>query len=278
MNSIGRNRWNRRGRLRPLLLGACLLLGAVPPPSAAGGRTPDAAPLRFAGEEWPPFVTSSLPSHGLSGAFLGAVFERAGHEVQVDYYPWKRAMELGLHDPRYAGLLAVWRTPEREKLCHFSSSIGSTLNVLAFLKEAPVQAAALAELESVRVGTVAGYSNGEQFDTLVREGRLKVEEGVNDEINLRKLLTRRFPAIVIEKRVLRHLLAGGQFSKADRARVAFSDQLFKERPVHVCFKRTDEGLRLQKAFNDAAREVDLARSERDYWRRIGDDALPLPLN
>lgn len=262
-------------RLRALLQGAfCLLAAAWPAiaPAAPAASAAPAAPVRFAAEEWPPFVSSALPDNGLSGAFLGAVFARAGLAAHIDYYPWKRAMELGLNHPRYAGLLPVWRTPEREKLCHFSSSVGSTVTVLAFLKEAPVQAAALAELQSVRMGTVAGYSNGEQFDALVRDGRLKVEEGVSDEINLRKLLTRRFPAIVIEKHVLRHLLAG--YSKAERSRVAFSEQLFRERPVYVCFKRTEEGLKLQKAFNEAAREFDLARIERDYWRRLGDDALP----
>jgi len=252
-----------------LLLGACCLssagLAAAPAPLA---------PLRFAGEEWAPFVGRALPDDGLSGSFMRAVFERAGYAAQIDYYPWKRAMELGLNDPRYAGLLAMWRTPEREKLCHFSSSIGNTLNVLAFLKAAPVQAAELAALQSVRVGTVAGYSNGEQFDTMVKEGLLTVDESVNDETNLRKLLSRRFPAIVIEKRVLRHLLASGPFSKAERVRIAYSDQLFKERTVHVCFKRTEEGQRLQQVFNEAAREFDLARIERDYWRRLDDDTLP----
>lgn len=256
----------RRGLRVCLLLGACLSGSAAAAP----------APLRFAGEEWPPFVGRALPSNGLSGAFLGAVFERAGYAPWIDYYPWKRAMELGLNDARYAGLLAVWRTPEREKLCHFSSSIGSTLNVLAFLREAPVQAADPAGLQGMRVGTVAGYSNGEQFDTLVKQGRLTVDEGVNDETNLRKLLLRRFPAIVIEKRVLRHLLASGPFSKAERGRIGYSEQLFKERTVHVCFKRTEEGRRLQKVFNDAAREFDLARIERDYWRRLDDETPPLP--
>jgi polar amino acid transport system substrate-binding protein len=230
------------------------------------------APLRLAAEEWPPFASPSLPEHGLSPAMMQPIFAKLGREAVVDYFPWKRAMELGLHDPRYAGFLPVWRTPEREKLCHFSVPLGNTLTVLAYLKDTPIEVRDLAELESYRIGTVAGYANGERFEQLVRQRRIAVEEGVNDETNLRKLLIRRFPAILIERRVLQRLLAGKQFTEADRGRIAINDTLFRERPVHICFKRTPDGQTLQRAFNEAARSVDMQKLERDYLRRIGNEA------
>lgn len=270
---------NRRRTLcaswrRCLAASLCVLL------PAAQALAAEAPLVRLAADDWPPFVSASVPNHGWSGSLVGAVFERIGYAVRIDYFPWKRTMELGLNDPRYAGFLAVWRTPEREKLCHFSTSIGSTQTVLAHLKEAPVPAATLAVLAgsgAMRLGTVAGYANGEEFDTLARAGALKVEEAVNDETNIRKLLMKRFPAIVIEKRVLQHLLSSNHFTHAERERIAVNDRLFRERSVHVCFKRSGEGMRLQQAFNDAAREFDLPRIERDYWRRGGDDLLlPLP--
>lgn len=231
-----------------------------------------AAPaVRLASEEWPPFVSAALPDNGLSGAYSAAVFARLGSAATFDYFPWKRTMEVGMNDPRYAGLLAVWRTPQREAHCHFSSPIGSTMNVLAYLREAPVVASSLRELRSARVGTVAGYSNGEEFDGLVRRGVLSVQEGVNDETNLRKLLSKRFDAMVIEKRVLRHLLAGPHFTRAERDRIAFAENLFHERTVHICFQRTPAGQAQQRAFNDAARDIDLSKFERDYLRRLDTD-------
>ena len=238
----------------------CLLLGWHG--LAVAGRT-----VRLATEEWPPYVSASLPDNGISGAYSFAVFARLGSSAAFDYFPWKRTMEVGMNDPRYAGLLAVWRTPQREAQCYFSAPIGSTINVLAYLKEAPVLASALRDLRHARIGTVAGYSNGEEFDSLVRRGELHVQEGNNDETNLRKLLSKRFDAMVIEKRVLRHLLAS-HFTRAERERVAYADNLFRERTVHVCFQRTPAGHAQQRAFNDAARDVDLSRFERDYLRRL----------
>ncbi len=242
----------------------CLLLGWQ-------GAAIAGAKVRLASDEWPPFVSSALPDNGLSGAYSAAVFARLGSIAAIDYFPWKRAMEVGMHDPRFAGFLAVWRTPQRESHCHFSSPIGSTMTVLAYLKESPVLASNLRELREASIGTVAGYSNGEEFDSLVRRGVLHVQEGVNDETNLRKLLGKRFDAMVIEKRVLRYLLANQRFSRAERERITFAENLFHERTVHICFKRTPAGQAQQRAFNEAAREIDLGRFERDYLRRLDND-------
>jgi polar amino acid transport system substrate-binding protein len=228
-----------------------------------------AAPLpvvRFSADEWPPFVTATLPGDGLSGALVAAVYQRLGMHSEIEYFPWKRAMEFGLHNPRYAGLLPVWRTPEREKLCHFSSPIGSTQTVLASLKAAPVRPDTLAGLRGVRLGTVAGYAYGEQFDAARARGDVSPDEGVNDETNLRKLLIGRYSVIVIERHVLDYLLHTPQFGAAERERVAIADKLFRERPVAVCFKHTAQGQAQQKAFNNAARELDLERLEREYWQ------------
>jgi polar amino acid transport system substrate-binding protein len=251
------------------LLAGLALSGAA---AAADGPAAAAPLIRFAAEDWPPFISPALPGEGLSGSMIRLAFERAGYRLRVDYFPWKRTMQSGLHDPAYAGFLAVWRTPEREKLCHFSAPIGNTLTVLAYLKDDPLPVASLAQLGGVKIGTVAGYSNGEQFDSMVGRGELRVEEGVNDEINVRKLLIKRFRVIVIERHVLRYLMLSARFSAAERARITIAEHVFKERPVHLCFKRTPQGLRQQQAFNDAAREIDLARLERDYWKRFSADA------
>lgn len=230
--------------------------------------------MRFAAEEWPPFFSRALPGNGLTGTLIGAVVARMGYTGRIDYFPWKRAMEIGLRDPDYDGVVALSRNPEREKLCYFSSAVGNRQTVLAYLKDTPVRAAALADLRAVRIGTVGGYSYGEQFDGLAQSGALNVEQAISDEINLRKLLAHRFPAIVIEKRMLQYLLATGRYARADRERVDIVDHLFATRTVHVCFQHTARGQMQQRAFDQAARAVDLPRIERDYWRELQEAALP----
>ncbi len=252
--------------LSGLLLRIVFCIGLLSGGPAMATGTPV---LRFTTEEWPPFFSHTLPDNGLTGALLESVLERMGYTAQINYYPWKRALSTGLGDPRYAGVVAMFRTPEREKLCYFSDAVGSRQTVLAFLSDKPVSARALADLRQARLGVVDGYSYGVQFDELVRSGVLEVEVAANDELNLRKLLHSRFRAIVIEKRVLSYLLASGRFLPADRERIAIDDHLFGERSVHVCFQRSVQGLKLQQDFHLAWRGLDLARVEREYWRRLG---------
>jgi polar amino acid transport system substrate-binding protein len=252
------------GRWRCVIAGVVMCVLAV-----ARAQTPQS--IRVAGEEWPPYLARALPEDGLTGATLRAVLDRLGYTAAIDYFPWRRAVEIGMHDPRYAGVMPVLRTPEREKLCHFSTPLARTSYVLAFLKERPVHAGSLAGLRELRIGTVSGYSYSPEFDTQAAQGTLTVEEAVNDETNLRKLLFRRFPVIVIDRQVLRYLLAKPTFAPADRERIGTSDGLFRDRTMHLCFRRTAVGQMQQQAFDNAAREVDLPRLEREYWRRIGYD-------
>ena len=237
--------------------------------STARAQTPQS--IRLAGEEWPPYLARMLPEDGLTGAMLRAVLDRLGYTATIDYFPWRRAMEVGMHDPRYAGVMPVLRTPEREKLCYFSAPLGRTSYVLAFLKDQPVRAGSLAGLRELRIGTVSGYSYSAEFDAQAAQGTLTVEEAVNDETNLRKLLFRRFPVVVIDRQVLRYLLGKPSFAPADRERIGTSDGLFRERTMHLCFRRTTVGQMQQQAFDNAARDADLPRLEREYWRRIGYD-------
>lgn len=258
--------------LRTVALSICLVF-----PAAQAQEAPTTRIVRFAADDWPPFVSPRLPADGMSAAMVSAVFERIGYQVRYEYFPWKRTMQFGLGNPRYAGFMAVWRTPEREKLCHFSVPVGNTLTVLAYLKDEGAPGVSLQDLGKLRIGTVAGYSNGEQFDAMAARGELKTEEGLNDATNLKKLLIGRYRVIVIERHVLQHLLTGAEFSRAERERIAVVDTAFRERPVHVCFKRDANGALQQKRFNEAAREVDLARLERDYWKRLDPSLAGAPV-
>lgn len=229
------------------------------------------AGMRFASLEWPPYSSRALPQDGVASAVISAVLQRRGLLASFDYFPWKRAVAAGALDPNYAGYLPTWRSAEREKTCYFSTPIASTSTVFAYLRDAPLRIASLADLKDERVGVVAGYANGDDFDTLVAGGLLRIDEGLSDSVNLRKLLAGRMRVMVVEKHVLRHLLAGSEFTAAERARVVIAENLVKDRPVHICFKHTPEGMAERQAFNDAARELDLAKIEHDYLKSIGED-------
>jgi polar amino acid transport system substrate-binding protein len=244
------------------VLGLLLCL-ALPARAAAAPRI-----LRLASLEWLPYVGSRLQQQGLSSFIADSAAQKFGYRVQIDYFPWTRAMRIGLHDARYDGYFPAYYTEERARQCYFSTSIGSSTVGLAYLKSAPLRWQSLRDLSGLTIAVVAGFSNGPAFDALVREGRLHVDPSPSDTLNLRKLVAGRVDAVVIDKLVLRYLLLTEPSLLQDRERILFHDKPLAELPLYVCFKRTPQGLALQQAFDAALRTLPLRRIESEYFQSI----------
>lgn len=245
----------------PLL--ACAVLAGLPQTARA------AAPeFRLASLEWLPYAGPGLPDGGLSGAVAKAAAARFGQGVKVEYFPWKRAMQVGGSDPGYAGYYPAYHTEERARDCHFSAPMGQSTIGLAMLASAPLQWRTLDDLAGSRLGVVLGYSNGAAFDEMVKNGKLSVDPSVNDTINLKKLLAGRIRAAVIDKAVMRYLLASDPGLNKERAAFVFDERPIAKLSLHVCFQRTAAGLKLKQAYDAALGQIDIAAIENAYFDKL----------
>jgi polar amino acid transport system substrate-binding protein len=266
----------KRNPMRHVRALGLLLLCLASPVRAADAP----AVMRLTSLEWPPFVGSRLEQEGLSTVIASSAARKSGYLLQVDYFPWARAMRIGLRDTRYAGYFPAYYTEERARHCYFSEPIGTSTIGLAYLNSAPLQWQTLQDLSSLRIAVVAGFSNGASFDEMMRNGRLHVDASPSDMLNLRKLLAGRVDAVVIDKLVLRYLLLNESGLFKERARIAFHDKTLAELSLHVCFRKTPQGRALQQAFDDALHTLPLQRIESDYFRHLEGKAehaaLPIP--
>ena len=244
------------------LLLCCALIGALQP---AGAETPA---LHLASLEWLPYVGRGLPDDGLSGAVAKSVAARFGYGIKIDYFPWKRAMQVGGSDPDFVGYFPAYHTAERAQQCHFSAPMGNSTIGLAMLAEAPLHWRALDDLAGIKLGVVLGYSNGEAFDQMVKSGKLLVDPSVSDIINLKKLLAGRIRAVVIDKAVLRYLLASDPTLSKERAKLVFDDRPLAVLTLHVCFQRTPLGLKLKQSYDAALLHTDIAKIENAYFDQL----------
>jgi polar amino acid transport system substrate-binding protein len=234
----------------------------------AGAQAPAPLPaLRLASLEWLPYAGSALPQGGMSAAVASAVAARIGYAVEVDYLPWKRAMQAG-SGPGFAGYFPAYQTAERVRQCHFSAPIGHSTIGLAVRAAQPLHWRTLDDLAGNKLGVVLGYSNGEKIDALIEQGKLSVDYSPSDTVNLRKLLAGRVNAVVIDRAVLRYLLASDPDLKARRGLLAFEDHTLAALSLHVCFQRTAPGQLLQQAFDAALRATDIGKIESQYFERL----------
>ncbi|WP_151632609.1 substrate-binding periplasmic protein [Noviherbaspirillum aerium] len=243
--------------------GAAGVVGAL---GASGADAPKV--MRLASLEWLPYVGAALDRQGWSGHIVSLASRPEGYQVKIDYFPWTRAVQLGMRDAQYAGYFPAYYTVERARLCHFSLPIGSSTVGFAYLKDTPPSWNALQDLAHLKIGVVAGFSNGPVFDNLVSEGKLTVDASPNDMLNLRKLLAGRVDTVVIDKLVMRYLLLSEPSLARERGRIAFHEKPLAELPLHVCFQRTPEGREMQQAFNRSVRDMSLKKLESDYFQQL----------
>jgi polar amino acid transport system substrate-binding protein len=249
-------------RIDLLLIGCCALAGWLQPAQA---QTPT---IHLASLEWLPYVGRALPQDGMSAAIAKAVAARAGYAVKIDYFPWKRAMQLGGGDPDFAGYFPAYHTVERARACHFSAPMGHSTVGLAVRVAEPLRWRTLDDLAKDKLGVVLGYSNGEAFDTMVKQGKLSVDVSVSDTINLKKLLAGRVRAVVIDKAVLRYMLSTDPALSTRRAQLAFDEHPLAELTLHVCFQRSAAGKKMQQAYDAALLATDITKIENEYFEQL----------
>lgn len=248
----------------------CLLLAALPPHALSSEPLQTA---RLASLVWMPYTGPALPQNGLSAAMADSAARTFGGRIQVDYFPWARAMKVGMQLPEYDGYFPAYYTEERTRQCHFTNPIGKSVLGLAFLKSRPLQWNALSDLSSKNIGIVHGYSNGEAFDKQVKNGQQKFDFSDTDFSNIKKLLAHRIDAAAIDKSVLRYLLATEPRLAGASELIDFHDKPLAELSLHICFKRTPAGDELRQKFDRALLQIDPQKIESEYFRQIDPQAV-----
>ncbi len=258
-------------RVRNLLLSLSVVLCSGAGMAAWAGDAPrpeSSNVLHLASLEWLPYTGSGLDGDGLDSTIAAVAAKQFASTVRVDYFPWKRAMQMGVEDPAFSGYFPAYYTEERARTCYFSAPMGRSTVGLAYLRSEPLQWEHLSDLEGVRLGVVAGFSNGKEFDALAALGKLQLDASPTDGINLRKLLAGRIRAAVIDKLVLRYLLLVDPSLQAGRDQIVFHPNVLADLTLHICFHRNADGLRMQKNFDEALSHMDIAKIENGYFQDL----------
>ena len=82
--------------------------------------------IHLASLNWPPYAGSSLPGQGATVSVLRAALHEMGYGLQVDFYPWVRAVSLASDNASmYAGFFPVYFNSETAQNFIYSSEAGS---------------------------------------------------------------------------------------------------------------------------------------------------------
>ena len=219
--------------------------------------------------DWPPYTKQDLIAGGATTEVVRTAFEKAGLETKVIYDAWPRAIELarkatgdvvayfpGYHCRHRAGFVA-------------SGPIGHGPLGFAEHVDAPLEWETLDDIgeRKLKIGTVRGYANTDEFDTKAGMGWIHAIPSKDDVTGLQKLLRKRLDAVVIDKLVLEYLKATDASLKSGADKLRFNKKLLENKTLYLCFRGDDEGHRLRDIFNRGLSQIDAQRIIDDYFAK-----------
>jgi polar amino acid transport system substrate-binding protein len=194
----------------------------------------------------PPFMFAKEgTAAGLYPALFQEAFQRMGVKATFAAVPWKRALEDT--DSGKAGTGGIYQNADRLAKYDFSDPyFEERLAVFVIAgKEFPFTKAS--DLKGKVLNAILGWSYGEDFDGLVKDGRIKVELTDSDKTNFAKLLAGRNEAVVAT------VESGNSTIKALKAegKVVMLPHMLSVSKVYLAFGKSANKSALLVSFNKA---------------------------
>lgn len=217
--------------------------------------------------DWPPYTGSDLPSGGATTQVVRVAFEKAGFKTDVAYRPWKRAIDMakdgkdgviayfpGYHCRHQEGFIA-------------SDPIGNGPLGFAENVAAPISWESLDSIgeQQLKIGTVLGYANTDEFDQKVGTGWILAVPSNDDLTNLKKLVRKRIDAAVIDKFVLEYLKATEPSLKSSRKDLQFNATPLEDKTLYLCFRDDGDGRAMLEIFNAGLAQVNADEIAENYF-------------
>lgn len=207
--------------------------------------------IHMTATDWPPYTADHMKGQGVITQLVKDTFAAAGYDLKVDFSAWQRSLATAIDSQKYIGTLVVYYIKAREKSCHFSRPVGSSILGFVQRKDTPIVWDTLTDLTGVRIGTVSGYANTEEFNRLGNEQILDVSAVTTDTLNLRRVAFGRIDLALVDKYNMLHLLNTDPVIAPYRHNLEFNSRPLAEVDMFICFRKDAEGAELRDAFNAA---------------------------
>lgn len=216
----------------------------------------DGRTVRLTTLEWPPYTTRHLANAGESTAVVRAALAAEGYKLEVEFFPWKRAVALTRKRSKFDGYFPEYHSNMIGQRCLLSDPIGSGRIGFAQLLARPIQWKTLDDLALYRIGVVQDYVNSAEFDLRVAQRRQRIDLARDDTQNLRKLAAGRVALAVVDQRVFKYLMDHDPQLRVYKDRLAFNSRPLDIKQLHICFRPTAKGARLRGMVNAGLKKLD----------------------
>lgn len=238
------------GSLQPIVATVMFLLLC-----GKAGAQDDGRVVRLTTLEWPPYTTTEMAHGGESTALVRSALAAMGYKLEVEFFPWKRAVALTRNRSRFDGYFPEYLSDATAQRCLLSDPIGHGLIGFAQLLDRPVRWKTLDDLTPHRIGVVQDYVNSAELDMAIAQHRQGVDLARDDLQNLRKLAAGRVALAVIDRRVFDYLMRHDRQLQAYKGKLEFNSKPLELKQLFICFRHNARGEQLRSLVNAGLKRI-----------------------
>ena len=212
--------------------------------------------------DWPPY-SGAIAQQGFLSVVLRQAYAHSGHTVQVQVYPWNRAVKAAMSGGNTVlGFYSASRAECSAAKGLTSDPIGYYQFGLAQRKGHRQQWQTAKDLQGKRMGVVEGYDNGPELTALMENKAVQVDVAMNDLANLRKVLAQRVDYASVDTQVFNYLQREHDLHGLELAKQLTTSRL----PLYVCFNSGTRAQAMLQALNAGLKKVDINALAQAYVR------------
>ena len=194
--------------------------------------------IKIAATEWEPYTSEKLLNNGFLTEIATEALEAVGYISEVEFVPWKRAVEF-TKKGTYDALLGASYTDERTKYFSYPNELWVTnisIFALAGKKDKYVK------IKDLCPGTI-GILNGSLYtDTFRKVECLKVETANGVLNNIKKLLVGRVD-YVIDSRESINFLLGSHLKSYEKGAIEEMHPVFDKDSLYMVFSKVNKNVK-----------------------------------
>jgi len=205
----------------------CLTVAMLATPAAARET------LNLVANFWGPYTENNLPDKGQASHLVTKLLSDAGYGATIDILPWQRALSM-TYLGRADGIVAIWRTRERQEKILFSEPYMYNRLSLLHRKGALSNVKTIADLKGLNIGIGMGYDYSQEF---IEATHFRKDAAVDTLANLKKLLAGRVDAILEDETIVDYYLAKYASELPGAENLEFSKMPLMILPLHFGVSR-----------------------------------------
>ena len=200
--------------------------------------------------EWAPHYGSSMPDGGALTVIVKEAFRRTGHNAQIDFIPWSRALK-NVKEGQSDFVMGAYFNEERAKTYVVSDPIYSIdLGLVALDSLGLSYIHTLRSIAPYRIGVSRGFANTEEFD---QADYIQRDVAKSPKLNLRKLFRNRVDMIVGAFDIFRHQ---AKLENLDSSRLVFVQPPLQSNSLYLLGSRkVPDGEQLIADFNQGLAQM-----------------------